>query len=67
LTQSQPSITRTTHTLPFDELSPRDFERLCLWLVERKGDERAEHLGAAGNEQGRDIVAWWRGDELWAF
>jgi hypothetical protein len=34
---TQPTITRTTHTLPFDKLSPRDFERLCLWLVEREG------------------------------
>jgi hypothetical protein len=66
LTPSQPAITRTTHTLPFDELSPRDFERLCPWLVEREGYERAEHLGAAGSEQGRDIVAWREG-KLWAF
>ncbi len=107
MTGSQPSITGTTHTLPFDKLSPRDFERLCLWLVEReetalpapsvvegslskepalpprvlhcestlvagvavslaKGYERAEHLGAAGSEQGRDIVAWREG-VLWAF
>ena len=66
MTQSQPPITRTTHTLPFDELSPRDFERLCLWLVEREGYERAEHMGAAGSEQGRDIVAWREG-ALWAF
>ena len=36
MTQSQPPVTRTTHTLPFEKLSPRDFERLCLWLVERK-------------------------------
>ena len=35
MTQYQASITGTTHTLPFDRLSPRDFERLCLWLVER--------------------------------
>ena len=55
---TQPLITSTTHTLPFDKLSPRDFERLCLWLVEREGYERAEHLGAAGSEQGRDVVAW---------
>ena len=33
------TFTRTTHTLPFDELSPRDFERLWLWLVEREGFE----------------------------
>ncbi len=45
MTQSQPPITRTTHTLPFDKLSPRDFERLCLWLVEREGYGRAKHLG----------------------
>ena len=64
--QSQPSITNTTHLLPFDQLSPRDFERLCLWLVEREGYERAEHLGAAGSEQGRDIIAWREG-RLWAF
>ena len=49
---SQPPITSMTHTLPFDKLAPRDFERLCLWLVEREGWERAEHLGAAGSEQG---------------
>jgi hypothetical protein len=55
VTQSQPPITRSPHTLPFDKLSPRDFERLCLWLVEREGYKRAEHLGAAGSEQGHDM------------
>ena len=39
---------------------------LCLWLVERGGYKCAEHLGAAGSEQGRDIVAWCEGT-LWAF
>jgi hypothetical protein len=63
---SRPHVTATAHELPFDKLSPRDFERLCLWLVEREGYERAEHLGAAGSEQGRDVVAWCD-DELWAF
>ena len=62
MVQSQPLITSTVHTLPFDRLSLRDFERLCQWLVEREGYERAEHLGAAGSEgaadsEGRDIVA----------
>jgi tetratricopeptide (TPR) repeat protein len=66
VTQSKPPITGTTHILPFDKLSPRDFERLCLSLVEREGYQRAEHLGAAGSEQGRDIVAWREG-ALWAF
>jgi hypothetical protein len=63
---TKPHVTATAHEMPFDKLSPRDFERLCLWLVEREGFERAEHLGAAGSEQGRDVIAW-RGDELWTF
>ncbi len=57
----RPQVIRTTHILPFEGLSPLDFERLCLWLVRREGYERAEHLGAAGGEQGRDIVAWRNG------
>ena len=44
MTQSQPPITRTTHTLPFDKLSPRDFERLCLWLFEREEYLRCHEL-----------------------
>ncbi len=43
--------------LPLDQLSPADFERLCLWLVRREGFEAVEHLGEAGSEQGRDLVA----------
>ena len=66
MNKSRPSVTGTTHTLPFHQLSPRDFERLCLWLVQREGYERAEHLGAAGSEQGCDIVAWWEG-RRWVF
>ena len=63
---SKPLITGTTHPLPFNQLSPRDFERLCLWLVEREGFQNAEHLGASGSEQGRDLIAWHDG-EKWAF
>ncbi|MBN1641912.1 MAG: SUMF1/EgtB/PvdO family nonheme iron enzyme [Anaerolineae bacterium] len=37
-----------------------------MWLVQREGYEHAEHLGASGNEQGRDIIAWKDG-RLWAF
>jgi hypothetical protein len=48
VSRSKPYIYRTTQTLPFDKLSPRDFERLCLWLVEREGYERAEHLECGG-------------------
>ena len=54
---NRPQVTRTAHILPFERLSPLDFERLCLWLVRREGYEAAEHLGAAGGEQGRDVVA----------
>lgn len=53
-----PPITGSTHPLPFLSLSPCDFERLCLWLVQREGYENAELLGEAGSEQGRDILAW---------
>jgi len=66
MNHAKPTTTGTAHTLPFNQLSPRDFERLCLWLVEREGYKRAEHLGAAGSEQGRDLIAW-RRDALWAF
>lgn len=55
---SKPPRTGNHHTLPFDKLSPVDFERLCLWLVRREGFEQAEHLGEAGGEGGRDVVAW---------
>lgn len=53
LTMKKPNVTKTTHILPFGELSPLQFERLCLWLVEREGYMHAEHLGEAGSEQGR--------------
>ena len=44
MTPSQPPITHTPHTLPFDKLSSRDFERLCLWLVGREGYLRCREL-----------------------
>jgi len=50
-----PPITRTTHALPFDKLSPRDFERLCLWLVEREGYLRCREL----TEEEIAIVEGW--------
>ena len=54
----RPQVTKTTHILPFDKLSPADFERLCLWLVQREGYEDAEHFGTKGSDHGRDVVAW---------
>jgi tetratricopeptide (TPR) repeat protein len=56
--QSKPPVTGSSHPLPFERLAPLDFERLCLWLVQREGFTRAEHLGEAGSEGGRDVVAW---------
>jgi len=64
-----PLIT-TTKPLPFHTLSPLEFERMCLWLIERKGYLRPEHLGEGGSEQGRDIIAYKptdAGEELWYF
>jgi tetratricopeptide (TPR) repeat protein len=67
----KPLITASTHVLPYEQLEPRwGFERLCLWLVTDEGYLRAEHYGLAGNEQGRDIIAYWptrNGEELWYF
>lgn len=62
----KPEITGTAHVLPFDKLSADDFERMCVWLVQREGFEAVEHLGAAGSEQGRDITAQ-RDGKHWAF
>jgi hypothetical protein len=67
---TKPPITATTRPLHFEELSPLDFERLCLWLIQREGYSGARHLGQAGGEQGRDIVAHTHtpdGLELWYF
>jgi len=67
---TKPNVTKGTHLLPFGELSPEEFERLCLWLVERKGYLRPEHLGKAGNEQGRDVIAYRAtssDEQLWYF
>ena len=60
----RPTVTGTTHVLPFDRLSPRDFERLCLALLPHEDFDDPEHYGAAGGEHGRDIVAHRRG-KLW--
>jgi tetratricopeptide (TPR) repeat protein len=67
---NKPTVTSTNHLLPFGELSPAQFERLCLWLVEREGYLRPEHLGEAGSEQGRDVIAFRAtdtGEQLWYF
>ncbi len=55
---AKPPVTGGSHPLPFGQLAPLEFERLCLWLVKREGYSQAEHLGEAGSEGGRDVVAW---------
>jgi hypothetical protein len=67
---SKPPIYSTNKPLPFDDLSPLEFERMCLWLVEREGYLRPQHPGEGGSEQGRDVVAYKStdaGDELLDF
>ena len=64
MNESRPVITRTFRNLPFEQLAPDDFERLCLALLPRVGFAHPVHYGAAGGDQGRDIVAR-RDDELW--
>ena len=66
----KPGITKTNHLLYFGELYPAQFERLCLWLVKNERYLRPEHLGEAGSEQGRDVIAYCAtdsGEQLWYF
>jgi hypothetical protein len=67
---TKPFIITTTKPLPFAELSPVEFERLCLWLIEREGFVNPQHYGEAGSDLGRDIVAHKNTQEkteLWYF
>lgn len=67
---TKPTVITTRKPLPFGELSPSEFERLCLWLVDLEGYLRPQHLGEAGGEQGRDVIAYKRtesGEELTYF
>ncbi len=63
---SKPPLASMNLRLPFNQLSPADFERLCLWLVRREGFRDVEYLGEAGSEQGRDLLAR-RGGRRFAF
>ncbi|MGB2804668.1 MAG: pentapeptide repeat-containing protein [Candidatus Zixiibacteriota bacterium] len=53
----KPKRTRTQHVLPFGDLSPLDFERLCFWLLCREGYVDVQHVGPRGTDQGRDLCA----------
>ena len=50
-------LTRTYNDLPFEYLAPGKFEELCLALVRRDVDPDAQHLGAAGSDEGYDVRA----------
>ncbi len=54
---SKPRLTGSHHLLPFERLSPVDFERLCYWLICREGYSNARHIGAAGQDLGIDLKA----------
>src|SRR5262245_19057990 len=61
-----PQATATNHVLPFDKLSADDFERLCLWLITDLAFTNVQHLGDAGSDMGRDLVAE-RDGHQWVF
>lgn len=69
--QPAPRLTGTTHGLPFLSLSPGDFELLCYWTVVAEGFDNVQHLGEAGSEFGRDVMAHKiladGSDQLWYF
>src|ERR1051325_3251207 len=58
LDMGKPNIITTRTVLPYDLLSPAEFERLCYWLLEKEGYSRVQHLGDAGSDQGRDVSAY---------
>jgi len=60
----RPPATGSRHPLPFEKLSPEDFERLCYALVRREGYDDAEHEGAAGADEGCDILAQQNGQRV---
>jgi len=54
---SRPLRTGTEHELPFEQLSARQFNTLFVGFLQKEVYEDVQDLGAAGREQGRDIVA----------
>jgi WD40 repeat protein len=60
----RPPPTSTEHELPFERLSPRDFERLCLALVTEEGYASVRHPGASGTDRGIDLAARRDGREI---
>lgn len=51
-------VTSTRHILPFSNLSDKDFERLCYWVVEKSSNfDIVEHYGMTGDKK-RDIIGY---------
>jgi len=48
-----------TQILPFFELAPGEFERLCFWIIcsQTSKWKEVQWLGASGSEGGKDILA----------
>lgn len=59
---SKPKRTSSEHVLHFADLSPRDFERLCLWLLRKEDYTDVDHVGAVGSDEGCDLSATKDGD-----
>lgn len=58
----KPEITSSRHILPFGELSPNQFQRLCYWVVDYLPDlENVEHYGMTGDKN-RDIIGYKKGN-----
>lgn len=54
----KPDVTSTKHILPFLNLSPYDFSRMCLWIVRRSPEfDKAESYDGPG-DKGRDVVGY---------
>jgi len=64
MTTDRPPATGSRHPLPFERLSPEDFERLCYALVRREGYDAVEHEGVAGADEGCDILAFRDGERI---
>ncbi|MEM6797772.1 MAG: restriction endonuclease, partial [Acidobacteriota bacterium] len=56
MTDRGPFITGNDHPLPFGNLTWKDFERLCAWLLKSEFPE-VRHPGAAGADRGVDLEA----------
>jgi len=50
-------LTRTNHLYHFEDLSPKDFSRLCFWVVDNLSEfYDAEHYDLTGDKN-RDVIA----------